>query len=793
MSDHLILGSHVKPDVVKLTRNGEYIATWRVEGIAFNATEDLLLNQRLGEINNTLAVLSGGQISIWSHQIRRKTADRLPAQFTQSYCRELDSRYATTFDGYSMLLTEIYITLIYRPIGKKTNIFNSAKRRTRDQILEEEVESLASLDNAAKQLEASLNKFGLHRLSVYKKNGVEFSGMASLYGFLINGFWDDVPYQASRLSSYLPTATIYFGERNGLAQTVWNGREQFHAFIEMKEYPIETKAGLLNTLLSTPYEWVMTHSFSMMAKGEATKWLNTQMGRMTAGDEASVSEVEAINTAIDEVRSGKIDMGEHHFTLNVLGGTVEEVSRNAADAMGLIGAAGGRTVLSRQVPELSWLAQLPGAHDKRPRKAVISSLNFAGFNPLHNFASGRRSGNPWGHAVSLLQTESGQPYYFNFHAVAPGDGDKTDEKLAGNTFVAGTTGVGKTTTLAFLLAQSQRFNPKIIFFDRGRNAEILIRMMGGQYTNLRVGKKTGLNPFQWDDTPTNRKLCMDVISRCVFSDGQPLTASQKDEIAKAVDTVFGLKYQNRRISAIPQNLQDGDLTLRLQRWHGNGDLAWVLDNAENTLNLNSARIMGFDYTEFLEDPEIRTVVMMVLLSATDQAMDGTPTILVMDEFWKPLMDPVFAKFAHEMLKTIRHRSGLGIFVTQSPSDVLDHPIAKTVVEQCVTQIFLPNIRATASDYIDGFKLNSKEYELLANFGETSRKMLIKQGDRSNVVKLDLSAVPDDIIVLSGSKDNVAMMDKLIAVHGEDPDVWWPLLKAEVHARKAAKKVAVITE
>lgn len=789
VSEHLPLGSHVAPNVVKLTQNGEYAATWRVDGVAFATTENLILNQRFAEEVNAIGVLGGGQIALWSHMVRRQIKDRLPGTFENVYCEGLDERYSQTFNDYKLMLTELYLTVIYRPQRAKRSLFFGMGKRSYEQVYEQQLEALAALEDAAKQVEASLAGFGLKRLSVLEKNGQEYSEMASFYGFLINGFWEDVPYAQARLKEYLPVATLYFGDNNGLAQSTLGDQTKFHAFVELKEYPAATKPGLLNALLSTQYEWVQTHSFSPKAKRDAVDWLQQQRGRMIAGDEASSSEINEIDEAIDDVQSGRIEMGEYHFALNVIGSDLDETVKNAADAIGLIGAAGGRAVYSRQVPELSWLSQVPGTWNKRPRKAVISSANYAGLVPFHNHASGRRDRNPWGPAVTLLRTESGQPFYFNFHSVSPGDGDKFDQKLNGNTFVAGSSGAGKTTSVGFLLAQAQKFSPKVVAFDRGQNMEILIRVMGGKYYNLKSGIPTGFNPFQWADTVANRRFCMDVVARCAHSESTPLSPQQKDAIAKAVNTVFDLDYSSRRIAMVPQNLTDPDLHARLARWVDHGDLAWVLDNPQNTLDLGEHRIIGYDYTDFLDDPETRPVVMMVLLAATDRAMDGTPTMLVMDEFWKPLLDPVFSGFARETLKTIRHRSGLGIFVTQSPSDVLQHSIARTVVEQCVTQIFLPNMRGTAEEYIDGLKLNTKEFELVKSFAETSRKMLVKQGDRSTVVTLNLGSMQDDIIFLSGSKDNVTLLHQLLPEYGDDPADWGPVLMEQVQARRSRNGIS----
>ena len=72
--------------------------------------------------------------------------------------------------------------------------------------------------------------------------------------------------------------------------------------------------------------------------------------------------------------------------------------------------------------------------------------------------------------------------------------------------------------------------------------------------------------------------------------------------------------------------------------------------------------------------------------------------------------------------------GFGVYMTQSPSDTLRSPIARALIEQTATFIFLPNPTADEADYVEGFKLTPTEFELLKGLGESSRTFLIKQGD-----------------------------------------------------------------
>ena len=143
-------------------------------------------------------------------------------------------------------------------------------------------------------------------------------------------------------------------------------------------------------------------------------------------------------------------------------------------------------------------------------------------------------------------------------------------------------------------------------------------------------------------------------------------------------------------------------------------------------------------TDFLDNPEIRAPLMMYLFERVENLIDGRRICIVIDEFWKALGDEAFRDLAQNKLKTIRKQNGLMLFATQSPRDAILSPIAHTIIEQCPTQIFMPNPRGNAEDYVDGFKLTEQEFELIsADMTNESRRFLVKQGHNSVVVELNL--------------------------------------------------------
>ncbi|MDE0946599.1 MAG: transporter, partial [Sphingobium sp.] len=209
------------------------------------------------------------------------------------------------------------------------------------------------------------------------------------------------------------------------------------------------------------------------------------------------------------------------------------------------------------------------------------------------------------------------------------------------------------------------------------------------------------------------------------------------------------------------------------RWCLGGPLGWAFDGPQDEVSM-SARFIGFDMTDFLENPEIRTPTMLYLFHRVDELLDGQRVVVDVDEFWKALQDEAFRAFAQDGLKTFRKRNAFMVFGTQSPADALRSPIAHSIIEQTATKILLPNSDAKRSDYCDGLGLTDAEYRLIReDLTPESRTFLVKQGHASIVAKLDLGGMPNELKVLSGREETLVAMEEAIALAGNDPAAWLP--------------------
>jgi type IV secretion system protein VirB4 len=539
--------------------------------------------------------------------------------------------------------------------------------------------------------------------------------------------------------------------------------------VSVKDYPGQTTPGMLDELLRLPVEMVVTQSFGFVDRQQTLNRMNLALRRMRASNDEALSQRADLATAKDNVAAGRSAFGEHHLTVMVKAASLAALNECAADVQSAFTDLGVISVREDVNLEPAFWAQFPGNFKDIARRALVSSNNFASLASYHNFPVGQAEGNHWGPAITLLETTSSGPYYFNFHK-----GD------LGNFTVIGPSGSGKTVVLGFLLAQAQKFHPRTVYFDKDRGAEIFLRAIGGRYDVLRPGQPTGLNPLRLPDDPANRRFLVDWTAKLVTARGEQLDADDFARIADAVDANFSQPEQYRRLRYFAELFQGSrrasstDLAARLTPWHGSGDYAWLFDNAEDQLDLES-RTVGFDMTQILEDPAARTPAMMYLFHRVEQRLDGSPSIIVIDEGWKALDDDAFVSRIKDWEKTIRKRNGIVGFCTQSAQDALSSRISSAIIEQAATQIFMVNPKAQEADYCGGFGLTAHELDLVRTLPDTAHCFLIKHGADSVVARLNLAGMLDLLTVLSGREASVRRLDEIRAVVGDDPAAWLPRL------------------
>ncbi|MCL1077102.1 VirB4 family type IV secretion/conjugal transfer ATPase [Parashewanella spongiae] len=781
--------THVDEHTVK-THSGDYLQVIKLQGVAHEsvAPEQVLLWKE--QLNLLLRNISSPDVCIWTHLIRREHKVFPKGEFDCEFDRKLNDKYAVKVCQSQLMINELYLTVVYRNQNHAlSSWFSKASKVTQEQAITGIKHAINTLNEIVSTVVASMESYQSQRLGTYLSNDIVYSELLTFLDYLVNGEWQQRALPQVNIADSLVRVRPLFGvdtfALKGITQT------RFGSCLGISEYPEQTEAGLLNALLSAPFELILTQSFQFISKPVAIELLQRQQKRLyTTGDFAH-SQIEAIDIGLDDITSNRIVYGEHHLVLTVLTDSQTKIEKHLSQLKSELADMAIIPVRESTALAAAFWSQLPANSKYRPRPAPISSKNFTGFCSFHNYPSGQITGNQWGEAVTLLKNASGSPYYFNFHETnlleIKGGKSKSsrnhstettlkDEHHAlGNTLIIGASGSGKTVLQGFLMSQSNKFKPTQILFDKDRGLEVYVRACAGLYLSLQMGKPTGFNPFQLESASSNQLFLTRLISKLC---GDNLNHNQQREVADAIKGVMSLDKPMRRLSRCLEFLDpvetDGCYA-KLQKWCQGGELAWVLDNEIDELDVESHKRLGFDVTEFLDVPEIRTPIVMYLFHRIESLIDGRRLQIIMDEFWKLLADEYFEDLANNKQKTIRKQNGIMIYGTQSARDVLNSPIAHSLVEQCATLILMPNPKARREDYVDGLHLTEREFELIkTELQPNSRQFIVKQGHSSSVRGLDLNGFDEELAVISGTTDKVQLMTRLIEQVGNEPNTWLPL-------------------
>lgn len=789
-SKHIPYEGHITKNIVQLSA-GDYAYSMRLEGVSFETVDDDQLNILHENLSDLWRSLASPNIVIWHHLVRRDQKKYPEGEYPEGFAKDFAKRYSERIAGEILMVNEIYITVVYRPmtsaVGRALSGF--ARKKSAAAAKEDNEAALYALQHAVSEIEAGLDRYDPTPLGIYEHNGLLFSEVLEFYSYLVNGEWNRVPVLHASAKTYLCVSRPVFGNETIEVRRACDS--SYGAILGYTGYPYKTPVGAYDSLLTAPYCFVMTQSFNFISKAAAKYIVKTSRNRMINAEDDALSQLDELDELLDDIESNRVVMGDHHVSLYVHDANQKNLEKIIGDLRPDLASYGAVVAREDLGVEAAFWAMLPGNFRYRPRLSPITNKNFAAMTSMHNYPSGRIERNHWGPAVTLLVTEANTPLYYNFHASDPKDTDGDKRKDVGHTMVLGPTGCGKTAFVGAMIAFLQKFGLMSVCFTKDRDLSILIRALGGRFLPLAKSKPTGCNPFQLEKTPANIQFWNELVRKLVT---RPLTPTDEEEIKEAINWMSGMDVEKRRLGRLLDHMDkskpDGVHKYIRQWCHArnpgeqDGLYAWVLDNetdhiAQMLANADTRGIIGFDVTDFLDNPVICAPLNMYLFHLVEGLIDGRRLAVFIAEFWKTLGDEGFAKTVQDFLLTLRKKNGFVCLDSQSPSHAITSPIAPALIEQTATKILFPNPYAKTDDYIGGLDCSEREFKLIKEtLGEGSRSFLVKQGKNSVVAQLDLKGFDFELAVLSGTEENIRLVDRLIEEHGEDPAVWLPKFKVE---------------
>jgi type IV secretion system protein VirB4 len=752
-----------------ITKNKELLQVIKVDGFSFETADDEDVDMKKMVRNSLFKSMSEGTIALWFHTIRRRKSAFPGGTMPEGFAKYVNDKWHKKHESKDSYVNELYITVVRKADTEGTGKISYYLDQLSNQGNEEaKIESMRDahkeLNEAVYRILATVRDYGARVLSTYENDVGVFSEPLEFLGKIINcGHTQPMLVPTMDISHYLPVNRLYFGGRaieiRGINKT------RFAAMISVREYGPSTAAGLLDSYLQLPFEFIISQSFVFSDRQTSIGKMQRQQGRMMNAGDPAISLIAEISDALDMTMSGHIGFGQHHCSILCIEDSLESLEDVVSMASAELINVGISPVREKLVLEQTFWAQLPANFDYIGRKADIHTLNLAGFASLHNYPIGKIRGNHWGDAVTVFDTTSGTPYFFNYH-----------NRDVGHTTIIGPTGAGKTVLMNFLCAQAQKFRCRLFFFDKDRGAEIFIRALGGSYNIIEPGERCSFNPLQLPDTLENRNFIGEWIKALVTVNDEPFTADDMGRVTEAIAGNYKLAKEDRMLRNIAPffGLEGpGTLAGRLSQWHSGGQYAGLFDNPTDNVDFSTHSTFGFEMGEVLANKQTLAPVLLYLFHKINLSLDGTPTMVVLDEAWALIDNKIFAYKIKDWLKTLRKLNAFVIFATQSVEDATNSEISDTLVQQTATQIFLPNPKATEV-YKKAFMISDREFNLLKTTDPGSRFFMVKQGKDVVIARIDLSGMDDVIWTLSGRAETVVIVDEIRKEVGDDPNKWLPI-------------------
>ena len=124
----------------------------------------------------------------------------------------------------------------------------------------------------------------------------------------------------------------------------------------------------------------------------------------------------------------------------------------------------------------------------------------------------------------------------------------------------------------------------------------------------------------------------------------------------------------RTLTELSANVQDMDIRDALQHYTLLGPLGQLLDADHDVLSYG--RFLSFETENLLQlDDKAVIPVLLYLFRRIEQRLDGSPTLVSLDEAWAYLRNDVFRERLRDWLKTMRRMNGVVLLATQHLSDI----------------------------------------------------------------------------------------------------------------------------
>ena len=802
LPDLLRWSSGIRPGVI-LGKGGELIATYQYRGPDVQCASAAELNQLRVRVSMMIKRLPSGWMlhstTLRNESVTYADGGAFPDAVTRAIENERREQYRAEGAHYE---NEYYLTFTYLPdVMFKSKVKEFAFETDEKGRLNPEKIAAKSVDffermmsDYVGELEVGLGK--LTRIKAELRHDAVmhrpawFDEQMSFLHTCLTGI-----RQPIRLpTEVLPMGVDFLiGSHEFLPGIRPRLNDQYIAVVAIESPPDEgTVFGMLEILNKLPVEFRWTtrwiardpEQVKTNVRKIRSKWRQKIRGFIAdvTGRKNGAANMDAANMAADaelvltDIESGDVAYGQWSSTVILMDHNSAFLDTYVQFLLKNIRTAGFACREETVNCTEAFLGSLPGHGYENLRRPEIHSLNLSDCLPLSSTWQGPVE-NPCSFYQKFYVNASVPPL---FHGAASGgtpfrvvlhNGD------VGHTFIAGPTGAGKSTLLGLIAASHFRYpRAKFFGFEKGESMLALCLASGGSHYNFleedsEKSSSIGFAPFSQIHRLSDRIWAADYVATILALHGVVVDLDAKAEIGRSLELLATRPANMRSFTDLAQLVQTREIRQVLGLYET--DLAGGMLNARED-TVVAGRFTVFELEQLMEMGDAHVVpVLLYLFRMIERALDGSPTIICLDEAWLVLQHPLFEEQLKMWLKVLRKANAMVIFATQELQDVANSPIASTIFSSCQTKILLPNAEANGEDNARLYRsigLTSREIELLV-YATPKRDYFFKSPAGRRLFQLELGQVALAFTAVSGKEERATVKD-LYRLHGAGWTAHW---------------------
>jgi type IV secretion system protein VirB4 len=361
----------------------------------------------------------------------------------------------------------------------------------------------------------------------------------------------------------------------------------------------------------------------------------------------------------------------------------------------------------------------------------------------------------------VCSTVEGTPFFLNLNV-----GD------VGHSAVWGPTGSGKSTLLNLLEIQAFKYpGSLVIVFDKGRSCRQAGLSCGGLFFEPAAENITGVNFQPLRDLETERDVhdAVDFIEACINAGGGVLNPAMSEAVRIGVQMMAEdqVPFEHRTITAFLQYINYKDPGSGKPAIHDllcdymiTGRYGKVFDADSSGLSTDT-RFLAVEMEALMnKGPKCVVPALVYLFNLVEKKFDGRLAFLFLDEAWLFLKNEKFSGKITEWLKVLRKKNVYVVFATQEVADVAESPLKSTIIQQCMTKIYLADPQAgNLAGVYSEFGLTPSEISLIAS-ARMKRDYFYTSPLGRRLFQLDLGPITLSLI---GSPDH-ALLDEIASLY-----------------------------